>query len=127
MDSFWDFFWFMIMTFLFIGYLIVLLNIVSDLFRDRSTSGGIKAVWIVCLLFFPIITSLVYLITRGNSMAERQMAAVQAAEDRTESYIKSVAGTSASPAEEISKAKALLDAGTISQEEYDALKAKALA
>jgi Short C-terminal domain/Phospholipase_D-nuclease N-terminal len=124
-DSFWDFFWLMIMTFLFVGYLIVLLQIVSDLFRDSSVSGGVKAVWIFCLLFFPMITALVYLIARGSGMAERQAAIYKSAQRDAESYIQSVAGTS--PAEEITKAKSLLDAGTISQEEYDALKAKALA
>ncbi len=116
MDSFWDFFWLMITTFLFIGYLVVLMQIVGDLFRDRSVSGGAKAIWIFCLLFFPMITALVYLITRGDGMAERTR----------DSFSQSV-GSSASPAEEITKAKTLLDAGTISQEEYDALKAKALA
>lgn len=126
MDSFWDFFWLMIMTFLFIGYLLVLMQIVGDLFRDRSVSGATKAVWILCLLVFPMITALVYLITRGDGMAERQVSSYQSAQRDAESYIQSVAGTSASPAEEITKAKSLLDAGTISQAEYDALKAKAL-
>ena len=127
MDSFWDFFWLMIMTFLFFGYIVVLIQIVSDLFRDRELGGGITAVWIFCLLFFPLITALVYLIARGQGMAERQMSAYASAQKQQEAYIQSVAGGGTSAADEIASAKALLDAGTISNDEYEALKAKALA
>ena len=126
--SFWDVVWFIIISFAFIAYLMVMFSIISDLFRDKETSGFMKAVWIICLIFLPFVTALVYLIVRGNSMGERSMQ--QAAEMRQaqDAYIKSVAGgtTGASPADEIAKAKSLLDAGTISQAEYDALKAKAL-
>ncbi len=126
MDSFWDFFWLMIMTFLFFGYLIVLIQIVSDLFRDREVGGVIKAVWIFCLIFFPLLTALVYLIARGQGMADRQMSAYASAQKDTEAYIQSVAGGK-SAADEIASAKSLLDAGTITNDEYEALKAKALA
>ena len=127
MNSFWDFFWFIISFFLLMAYLVVLFQIVTDLFRDRGVSGGMKAVWILFLIILPIITSLVYLIARGQGMAERHMAAAQAAQSDAESYIRSVSGTSASPSDEIARAKALLDSGAIAQDEYDALKAKALA
>jgi hypothetical protein len=127
MDSFWDFFWFMVATFLFVGYLVVLFQIVVDLFRDRSVGGVAKAVWVLCLLFLPFLTALVYLIVRGGGMAERQVASMRAAQQETETYIKSVAGGGgSSPAAEIAHAKELLDAGTITQTEYEALKAKAL-
>jgi ABC-type dipeptide/oligopeptide/nickel transport system permease subunit len=126
-NSFWDFFWFIISFFLLMAYLVVLFQIVGDLFRDREVSGGVKAIWILFLIIFPIVTSLVYLVVRGHGMAERNMAAVQAAQADQESYIRSVSQGAGSPAEEIGRAKALLDAGTIGQEEYDALKAKALA
>lgn len=124
--SFWDVIWFIIVSFAFIAYLMVMFNIVSDLFRDRDTSGVLKAVWILCLIFLPFLTALAYLIFRGQGMAERQVAAVQRAVDAQQTYIKDVAG-SASPADQIASAKALLDAGTISAEEYERLKAKALA
>jgi hypothetical protein len=124
--SFWDIIWFIIVSFAFIAYLMILFNILGDLFRDKSVSGGVKAVWVVCLIFFPLITALVYLITRGGGMAERSAAAVGQMQEAQDAYIKSVAGTS-SPADQIAQARALLDAGSINQEEYEALKAKALA
>ena len=125
MDSFWDFFWFIISFFLLMAYLVVLFQILTDLFRDKATSGWAKAVWVFFLIFLPILTSLVYLIARGQDMAERNISAAQAAQADADAYIRSVA-TSSSPSEEIAKAKALHDSGAITQEEYAALKAKAL-
>ncbi|GAA4713162.1 SHOCT domain-containing protein [Nocardioides conyzicola] len=127
MDSFWDFFWFIISFFLLMAYLVVLFQILTDLFRDHQTSGWLKAVWVFFLIIFPLITSLVYLIARGQGMAERNIAAVKQAQASQEEYIRSVSGSAASPTEEIHRAKALLDSGAISQAEFDALKAKALA
>lgn len=124
--SFWDVIWFIIVSFVFIAYLMVLFNIVIDLFRDREVSGVKKAIWMVCLIIFPFITAVIYLIARGKGMAERQDSAIRSAVAAQDSYIKSVAG-STSPADQIAQAKALLDAGTISQDEFDKLKAKALA
>lgn len=126
MDSFWDFFWFMVWGFFFIAYLLVMFQIVVDIFRDRDTSGVMKAVWIVGLIFLPVITALIYLIARGRGMAERQSASAQSARASTDDYIRTVAGGATSPADEIARAKALLDSGAISAEEYAALKAKAL-
>ena len=127
-NSFWDFFWFILSFFVLMAYLVVLFYIVTDLFRDREVSGGVKAIWIFFLIIIPIITSLAYLISRGQGMADRNMAAAEAAQRDRENYIRSVSASYAgSPAEEIARAKALLDAGTIGQEDYDALKAKALA
>jgi len=123
--SFWDIIWFIIVSFAFIAYLMIMFNILTDLFRDRSTSGGVKAVWVVCLVIFPLITSVVYLVVRGGGMAERQASAFDAAKSAQDDYIKNVAG--ASPAQHLAEAKGLLDAGTISQEEFESLKAKALA
>jgi hypothetical protein len=126
-DSFWDFFWFIISFFVLMAYLVILFHILTDLFRDRDTSGGMKAVWVVCLIFFPIVTSLIYLIVRGRGMAERNVAAIKAAQADQESYIRSVSAGAASPADEIARAQSLLDAGTITQDDYDRLKTKALA
>jgi hypothetical protein len=126
MDSFWDFFWFVISFFLLMAYLVVLFQILSDLFRDRDTSGWVKAVWVFFLIILPLITSLVYLIARGQGMAERNIAAVRTAQANQEDYIRTVSAGAGSPADEIARAKALLDSGAISQAEFDALKAKAL-
>jgi cytochrome c biogenesis protein CcdA len=126
MDSFWDFFWFILSFFLLMAYLMVLFQILGDLFRDKDTSGWVKAVWILFLIFLPILTSLVYLIARGRQMTERNISAVQSAQRDQEAYIRQVS-SSATPADQIAQAKGLLDSGAISAEEYDALKAKALA
>ena len=127
MDSFWDFFWFILSFFLLMAYLVVLFQILTDLFRDREVSGWLKAVWVLLLIFFPIITSLVYLITRGQGMTERGAATMRAAQADTDAYIRSVASNGGSPSDEIARAKGLLDSGAISQAEFDRLKAKALA
>ncbi|AOW93698.1 hypothetical protein BFN03_16405 [Rhodococcus sp. WMMA185] len=124
MDSFWDFLWLMIVAFAFVAYLILLFSIITDLFRDHKTSGWAKAVWIFFLFFIPLLTALVYLIVKSDGMAQRSMEAAKDAKQAQDSYIRSVAGKS--PAEEIANAKSLLDAGTITEEEYQALKAKAL-
>lgn len=123
--SFWDIIWFIIVSFAFIAYLMIMFNILGDLFRDDSVSGWLKAVWIVCLIFFPFITALVYLIARGGGMARRHEAAYAELRQAQDEHIRSVA--KASPAEEIAKAQALLSSGTIDQTEFAALKAKALA
>lgn len=116
--------WYMITIFIFVAYLMALFSIIGDLFRDRELSGGMKAVWLACLIFFPFITALIYLIVRGNGMSERSNAQAKQAKDAADAYIRSVAGSSA--ADEIAKAKTMLDSGAITQEEYAALKARVL-
>ncbi len=125
MNGFWEFFWFTFSLFLMIAYLMVLFNVLVDLFRDKSVSGGMKAVWVFFLIFLPALTALVYLIVRGNGMAERSMAQMQQARADTDAYIRDVAG--ASPTDQIAQAHELLSSGAITQAEFDALKAKALA
>jgi hypothetical protein len=118
--------WLIIISFAFFAYLMVMLNIVTDLFRDKETSGVLKAVWIIALIFVPFLTAVIYLVSRGQGMAERQSAAVYDMKASQDAYIKSVA-SSASPADQIAQARSLLDSGAITQEEFEALKAKALA
>jgi hypothetical protein len=124
-SNFWDIVWLILSTFVFVAYLLVLFQIVVDLFRDHELGGGFKALWIIGLIFLPVMTALVYIVARGRGMAERQRAAVQRAKTETEAYIRDVAGKS--PADQIATAKTLLDAGTITQDEFARLKAKALA
>jgi hypothetical protein len=124
MSNFWDMVWLMISTFFFVAYLIVMFQIVVDLFRDPELGGGSKVLWALGLIFLPVLTALIYIVARGRGMAARQQASMQRARTDTEAYIKGVAGRS--PAAEIAEAKALLDAGTISTAEFDRLKAKAL-
>jgi len=124
--NFGDFFWLLIWTFFIVFYLMILFQIIGDLFRDRDLSGWWKALWIIALIIFPFLTALIYLIARGRGMAERQAGAVQSAQAQTDSYIREVAGRG-NPADQIATAKTLLDDGTISQAEFDRLKAAALA
>jgi hypothetical protein len=125
MSNFWDVVWLMISTFFFVAYLIIMFQIVVDLFRDQDLGGGSKVLWVIGLIFLPVLTAVVYIVARGKGMAARQRATVERARSDAEAYIKGVAGRS--PAADIAEAKALLDAGTISPAEFDRLKAKALA
>lgn len=122
--SFWDLIWWFLWAFIFVSYLFALFAIISDLFRDKTLNGGLKAVWIFFLIFFPIITALVYLIVRGKGMGERSVAHAEHIRAAQDDYIKQV--VSSSPSDEIAKAKQLLDAGTITAAEYESIKAKAL-
>jgi len=112
--------------FLFVVWFWLLINVFSDLFRDHETSGGAKALWVVFLLFFPYIGVLAYLIIRGGGMTARAAKSMRESQERFDSYVRSVAGSAPSAADQIQKAKALLDAGAIDRAEFDRLKAKAL-
>ena len=124
--TFWDFFWLMVWGFVFILCLMMLFQIVVDIFRDSSMNGWSKAVWLVAIFLVPAVTALVYVIIRGKNMAERETAARSASRGATEDYIRSMAPRP-DPAAQIGNAKALLDSGAINQAEYEQLKAKALA
>jgi hypothetical protein len=123
--SFWDIVWFIFISFAFVAYLMVMFSILSDLFRDRDTSGFLKAVWVIALIFLPFLTSLIYLIVRGRGMAERAARGAELAKQQQDAYIRQVAGKTTA-VDQIAQARAMLDAGAISQSEYDALKSKAL-
>jgi hypothetical protein len=125
MSNFWDAVVLIGSTFFFLAYLIVLFQIVVDLFRDAGMGGGTKVLWIVGLVLLPLLTALVYILARGKGMADRQRDAVRSARSDTDAYIREVAGQS--PAAQIAEAKKLLDAGTINDDEFARLKAKALA
>lgn len=123
-DSFWSIIWWFFWAFVFISYLMVLFNIVADLFRDHALNGWLKAIWIIFLVFVPFLTALVYLIARGRGMGERSAAAYRDQQHAADSYIRSVA--SHSPSDEIDKASKLLAAGTITNEEFASIKSRAL-
>ncbi len=111
--------------FFFILYLMVLFQIIIDIFRDSEMGGGMKAVWLIALFIIPAITAIIYIIVRGKGMNERELAVHQQSKNAAEDYIRSVA-TTADPATQIANAKSLLDSGAITQAEFDQLKAKAL-
>ena len=125
--SFIDLFWSMLWFFFLFIWIVILVRILGDLFRDGSLSGVAKTLWVLFLVFLPFLAVFVYLIGRGDGMAEREMGRHLRAEEQFEGHVRDVAATGeAPPAEQIARAKELLDAGTIDQSEFDRLKAKAL-
>src|SRR5918995_850239 len=117
--SFWFFIW--------VAAIMVWFRCLFDLFGDPTLSGWGKAGWAVLLIFVPWLGALIYLIARGRSMTERQLSKAKELQAAQDQYIQQVAGTPTSSADQITSAKELLDAGTINQSEFEALKAKALA
>ena len=116
--------WTMIIFFAWVAYIWMLVVIFGDVFRRRDIGGWAKAGWIVFMIVLPFLGVLVYLIAQHDGMAERSAERAKAAQQQMDDYIKSAAGGAAG---EIEKAKGLLDSGAITQTEFDALKAKALA
>jgi uncharacterized membrane protein len=119
-------FWTMLVFFGFILWFWLLFSILGDLYSRHDVSGWGKAGWTVFMIVLPIIGVLAYLISQGQSMGERRMKDAQKSQAEFDTYVKSVAASTSS-ADEIARAKDLLDSGAISQDEYDALKRKALA
>jgi hypothetical protein len=114
--------------FLFVIWFWLLISIFGDIFRDHELSGWAKAGWSIFVIVAPYIGIFVYLIVRGRGMAERSLAAQQRAQSQFDAYVRETAGRAdgASAADQIAKAKQLLDQGAISQDEYEALKRAAL-
>jgi phospholipase D-like protein/putative oligomerization/nucleic acid binding protein len=123
--SFWDIVWFIFITYAFVAYLVVLFHIIGDVFRDREAGAFAKAAWVILLCLFPLITAICYLLVRGRGMAERSAQRAVVQQNAQDAYIREVSGQT-TPSDQIAQARALFDAGAISQSEYDALKTKAL-
>jgi len=121
---FLNFVWLMILFFAFIIWFWLLISIFGDIFRRRDIGGGMKALWIIFIVLFWWLGVLIYLIANHDGMSERSMEQMKNAQAQQAEYIQTVAGTS--PADQIASAKQLLDSGTITQAEFDAMKAKAL-
>ncbi|TYL51572.1 hypothetical protein FXB39_07190 [Nocardioides sp. BGMRC 2183] len=117
--SLWFFVW--------IAALMIWFRCLFDLFGDHTLSGWGKAGWAVVLIFVPWLGALIYLIVRGRSMTERQIAKAESMQAAQADYIKQVAASSTSPANQIASARSLLESGAIDQSEFETLKAKALA
>jgi hypothetical protein len=124
---FLDVFWTMILFFFWVAWIWILVGIISDLFRRHDTSGWVKALWVVVLIFTPFLGVLIYMIVNGRGMAERSAERAQANREMIAQYAAPAGGSNGGAASEIEKAKSLLDSGAITQPEFDSLKAKALA
>jgi hypothetical protein len=118
--------WTMIIFFAWVAWLFILFRVIGDLFRRHDVSGWGKAIWLVFLIVLPFLGVLIYLIAHGDEMGKRDMEQARAAQAEMDDYVKSVAGSGGAAAE-IDKAKRLLDSGAITQAEFDAIKAKAIA
>ena len=122
---FLDVLWTIVIFFVWISWIMLLFHAIGDVFRRRDISGGKKTLWLIFLLFAPFLGVFTYLIANSDDMAQRNAEQVAAARRETDEYVRSVAGSSGA-AGEIERAKGLLESGAINQQEYDAIKAKAL-
>jgi ABC-type multidrug transport system fused ATPase/permease subunit len=118
--------WTMLVFFLWVSWFVLLFRVVGDVFRRPDISGGKKTLWLIFVVLVPFIGVFAYLIANSDDMAKRQAQDAQAAQAQFDDYVRSTAG-SGGAAGEIESAKKLLDSGAISQSEFDAIKAKALA
>lgn len=122
-----DLFWTMLMIFLWIAWIWVLIMVISDIFRDHTTSGWGKGFWILFVVAIPWLGVLVYLIAKGDDMTKRRLDDAKQADEATRAYIREASGSSSSVADELSKLAALRDNGTISEDEFQTQKAGLLA
>lgn len=119
-----DFFWTMLIFFLFIVWIFILFQVIVDVFRSHDLNGGLKALWLIFILFLPFLGVFVYLLARGHKMQEHRVADMQQSKEEMDSYIKETAGTST--ADELSKLADLKAKGVITDADFEAAKAKLL-
>jgi hypothetical protein len=121
---FMDVLWSMIIFFFWVIWIWIVVTVLVDIFRRHDIGGWAKAAWVIFVVILPWLGVLIYLIAQHDGMRERRIKEVQDQKQAFDSYVRDAAGGSA---DEIARAKELLDNGTITQQEFDALKAKALA
>ena len=121
---FLDVFWTMILFFAWFAWIWIAITCFMDIFRRDDIGGWGKAAWVVFIILIPFLGVLVYLIAQHDGMRDRSIAQAKAQKAAFDDYVRDTAG---GPATEIAKAKELLDSGAITQADFDAIKAKALA
>jgi hypothetical protein len=124
--TFGDVMWSFLVFFAWVIWFWLLITVFSDLFRRHDISGWGKTGWIILVILIPYFGVFIYLIAEHEGMANRNIAQVQQSQQQFDDYVKTVASTG-DPASQIADAKKLLDSGAITQEEFEALKKKALA
>ena len=122
---FLDLMWTMVVVVAWILWIWMVIAVLTDLFRRDDASGAKKVAWTLVIVFLPLIGVLIYLVANGDGMATRSAKRERAAQARLDDVVRAAAPAGATA--EIERAKALLDSGAISQAEFDAIKAKALA
>ena len=123
---FLDVLWTLLIFFLWVMWFWLLIVIIGDVFRRHDIGGGKKTIWLIFILFVPFIGVLAYVLANSDGMAERNMERARKDQAQFDTYVRETAGSGGAAAE-IDKAKQLLDSGAITQAEFDAIKAKALA
>ena len=123
---FLDILWTLLIFFLWVMWFWLLIVIIGDVFRRRDIGGGKKTIWLIFILFVPFIGVLAYVLSNSDGMAERNMERARSQRAQMDDYVRETAGSGGAAAE-IDKAKQLLDSGALTQAEFDAIKAKALA
>jgi hypothetical protein len=123
---FFDILWTTLIFFAWVIFIWIAITVLIDVFRRHDLSGWGKAGWTILIVILPWIGVLIYLIVEHDGMTERRLKEAKASQDQFDAYVRQTAGSGGGAAGEIEKAKALLDSGTITQAEFDALKAKAL-
>jgi Phospholipase_D-nuclease N-terminal/Short C-terminal domain len=118
-------FWSMLIFFAWVIFIWIAITVLIDLFRRHDMSGFAKAAWVILVIILPFVGVLIYLIAYHQGMADRRVKEVQASQQQFDDYVRTTAGAGGA-AGEIEKAKKLLDDGTITQAEFDAIKTKAL-
>ena len=121
---FMDVLWSMIIFFFWVIWIWIVITVLIDVFRRHDIGGFSKALWVIFVVILPWLGVLIYLIAEHDGMRERSIKQAQAQQQQFDDYVRDAAGGSAT---QIAKAKELLDSGAITQAEFDALKAKALA
>ncbi len=121
-----EIFWTILVFFAFVVWLMILFTVLSDIFRRHDTTGATKVLWIVAIIVLPYLGTFIYLITQHNGMTERAVKQQKAVQGEFDRYVESVAAKS-DPAEQIHKAKELLDRGAINEAEFEQIKRHALA
>ena len=124
--TFGDVMWSMFVFFMWILWFWLLFTVFGDLFRRHDISGWTKAAWTFFVIILPFLGIFIYFIAEGRGMGERSLAQARESQAHMDAYVRSVASPG-DPSEQIAKAKTLLDNGTITQTEFDQIKAKALA
>jgi hypothetical protein len=123
---FLDVFWTILIFFVWVAWFMLLFRVIADIFRRHDIGGGGKTLWLIFVIVVPFLGVFVYLIAENKGMTERALESAQASQQQFDDYVRTTAASGGSAAE-IEKAKQLLDSGTITQAEFDAIKAKALA
>jgi phospholipase D-like protein len=126
---FMDVLWTLIIFFAWVAWIWMIVSLLTDVFRRRDIGGWAKGAWTVFMIVLPFLGALAYLIANHDGIAERRIQEAQAAQAEFDTYVRSVAAPNGGDgaAAEIEKGKRLLDSGAISQQEFDAIKAKAIA